>query len=93
MPLVRQTVAMLPVCVLPEATFLLSGAIWCFEDQSVRPKEHGSLSELEGLRTLPSRAPITNENELVAYVTFRCRKDNELQPHKGHNSKLKVKFN
>ena len=39
------------------------------------------------------RAPITYENELVTYVTFRSRKDNELQPNKGHNSKLKVKFN
>ena len=46
MPEVRQTVAMLPVCVLPEAMLLLSGAIWCFGDQSLRPKEHGSLSEL-----------------------------------------------
>jgi len=46
MPEVRQTVAMLPVCVLPEAMLLLSGAIWCFGDQSLRPKEHGSQSEL-----------------------------------------------
>jgi len=36
MPQVRQTVAMLPVCVLPEAMILLSGAIWCFGDQGAR---------------------------------------------------------
>jgi len=46
MPLVQQTVAMLPACILPEAMPLLSGVmvIWCFGDQSLRPKTHGSLS-------------------------------------------------
>ena len=29
-PEARQTVAMLPVCVLPKAFILLSGATWCF---------------------------------------------------------------
>ena len=32
MPEVRQTVAMLPVCVLPEAMLPLSGDVWCFGD-------------------------------------------------------------
>ena len=32
MPEVRQTVAMLPVCVLPEAMLLRSVFTWCFGD-------------------------------------------------------------
>ena len=79
MPEVRQTVARLPVCVLPEAMLLLSGVIWCFGDQSQRPKEHGSLSELFHLliqrcclkQWMCSSYPFTLESQLSNLVLYR----------------------
>jgi len=80
MPEVRQTVAMLPVCVLPEVMLLLTGAVWCFVDQSLRPKEHGSLSELFHLliqrsclkQCMCSSYPFTLESQWSNLVLYRC---------------------